>query len=247
MLKSSSGGQSANNPPGRYEPVLASAKSASKPEPVGLRATDANVTRNWRVIIGIIVGVIVVAAFAAVGFTYAVGIDKPYQVREDSWKNPVESRNVEIFLQNGVVDTGAGTLCSGVFIRSTGEILTAAHCLYAANPTPCNFVLTPTPHYATNIVSLTIEVMNVNGTGGRYAFPGQVVAWSGITDVAIIKPLPLTRTDGSVINVVNQNHYNFASGDLERGDILHAFAFDNGFFKKVEEGLTRIPLSLTVS
>jgi len=80
---------------------------------------------------------------------------------------------------------------------------------------------------------MTIEVMNVNKTGAKYAFTGQIVAWSGATDVAIVKTTPLTRSDGSVINVVNQHHYNFAGGDVERGDILNAFGFDNGFFKKV--------------
>jgi hypothetical protein len=94
-------------------------------------------------------------------------------------------------------------------------------------------VLTPTPHYTSTIEEMTIEVMNVNKTGAKYAFTGQIVAWSGATDVAIVKTTPLTRSDGSVINVVNQHHYNFAGGDVERGDILNAFGFDNGFFKKV--------------
>ena len=70
-----------------------------KPEPVGLKATDANVTRNWRWVIGVTIVVIIVAAFAGVAFVYATGVDKPYQVREDSLKNVKESRNVEIFLQ----------------------------------------------------------------------------------------------------------------------------------------------------
>ena len=121
-----------------------------------------------------------------------------------------------------------------MFIRETGEILTAAHCFYATNPEPCDFTTTPEPHYPSTITEMTIEVMNVNKTGAKYAFTGQLLYWSGITDVAIVKPLPLTRTDGSVISVVNQNHFNFAGGkDIERGDILNAFGYDNGFFKKV--------------
>lgn len=70
-----------------------------KLEPVGLKATDTNVTRNWRCVVGVTIAVVVVAVFAGVAFFYATGIDKPYQVREDSLKNVKESRNVEIFLQ----------------------------------------------------------------------------------------------------------------------------------------------------
>jgi hypothetical protein len=225
---SAAGGTSTNG----YQAV-----AGGKPDAIGLRATDGNVSTNRR---GCIAGIIIASVavvFAGVAFFYAVGIDKPYQVREDDWKNSIESRNVEIFLQNGDIDSGSGTICSGVFIRSTGQILTAAHCFYAANPTACNFVLTPNPHYATAITALTIEVMNVNKTGAKYAFPGQIVAWSGITDVAIIQPLPLTRSDGSVINVVNQHHFNFASGDVERGDVINGFGYDNGFFKKATQFL----------
>ena len=72
-----------------------------RPEPIGIKATDATVTTNRRWIIAIVIGVLVVATFAVVAFVYATGIDKPYQVREDSLKNVKESRNVEIFLQVG--------------------------------------------------------------------------------------------------------------------------------------------------
>jgi hypothetical protein len=224
--KSGGGGyQSVND----KTPLAASVKS----DPIGVRATDGNVTRNWRAVIGIIVGLIVVAAFTGVAFTYAVGIDKPYQVREDSLKNVKESRNVEIFLQNGEIDDSSGIICSGVFIRETGEILTAAHCFYTQDPDSCDWTLTPHPHYPSTITALTIEIMNVNKTGAKYAFPGQIVAWSGITDVAIIKPLPLTRSDGSVISANNQHYYNFADGgDIERGDLLYGMGYDNGWFKK---------------
>lgn len=213
-------------------PSGSQAGRGTRPDPIGIKATDATVTTNRRWIIAIVIGVVVVAVFAAVAFFYATGIDKPYQVREDSLKNVKESRNVEIFLQNDAIQDG-GVICSGVFIRETGEILTAAHCFYTQNPDSCDFTTTPEPHYPSTISEMTIEVMNVNKTGAKYAFPGQIVAFSGITDVAIIKPLPLTRTDGSVISVVNQNHFNFAGGkDIERGDILNAFGYDNGFFKK---------------
>ena len=93
-------------------------------------------------------------------------------------------------------------------------------------------MLTPHPHYTSTIVNMTIEVMNVNKTGAKYAFQGQILAWSGITDIAVIKTIALTRSDGSIINAINQHHYQFAGGDVERGDILNAFGYDNGFFKK---------------
>jgi len=229
------GSVNTGSPPG-YQNVNAQSgarpQGSAKSEPIGLRATDGNVTRNWRVIMGIIVAVIVVAAFTGVAFTYSVGIDKPYQVREDSLGNVKESRNVEIFLQNGEFED-EGVICSGVFIRQTGEILTAAHCFYTQNPDSCDWTLTPYPHYPSTIEALTIEIMNVNKTGAKYAFTGQIVAWSGITDVAIIKPLPLTRSDGSVITANNQHYFNFADGgDIERGDILNAFGYDNAYFKK---------------
>jgi len=201
--------------------------------PIGLQANDATVTTNRRWIIGLVVFGVIVAVFAAVAFTYAMQ-DRFVQVDEDSLRNKLESKNVEIFLQNGDPSFGesTGTICSGVFIRPTGEILTAAHCFYTQDPDSCDFVLTPTPHYPTTIETLTVEIMSVNGTSDKYTFTAQIVAWSGITDVAIIKPLPLIRSDGSVINVVNQQYFEFASDTPERGETVAAFGYDLAFYKK---------------
>ncbi len=202
----------------------------TKYEPVGVQATDQTVTTNRRWIWVLVIGVLVVAAFCAAAFVIAVE-DRVYKVHEDSLKNVEESKNVEIFLQNDVFLDG-GTICSGVFIRETGEILTAAHCFYTQDPDACDFD-PGIPGYPTTVETLSIEVMNVNKTGAKYTFDGEIIAFSGLTDIAIIKPLPLTRSDGSVISVINQHHYGFKGTDLERGDVLNGFAYDLGFFKKV--------------
>jgi len=206
---------------------------AGKAAPIGLEATAANVTNNRRWLWGLFIFALLACGVGVAALVISIQ-DYQLQVDEDSTKNNILSKNVEIFLQNGPVNGvgGSGIVCSGVFIGSSGQILTAAHCLYTQNPTACNFVPTPTPHYPSTIVSLSVEVMNVNGTGAKYTFPGQVVAWSGITDIAIIQLLPLTRSDGSVITANNQAYFTFASQSIERGQILDGFGFDMAFYKK---------------
>jgi len=217
---------------GQQQPLPSiKAMGGSRPEPIGIKATDATVTTNRRWIIALVVITVVAIGFIAASFVLSVE-EEPFKVREDSLTNLAMSKNVEIFMQNNDILDG-GIVCSGVFIRETGEILTAAHCLYLQNPDSCNFLVTPTPHYPTTVEAMSVEIMGVNKTREKYTFPAQVLAWSGVTDIAIIKPLPLTKSDGSVISVVKQHHYNFATGDVERGDVLNAFGFDNGFFKKV--------------
>lgn len=71
----------------------------AKPDPIGLKPTEAVVTTNRRWIIGLVLGLIAVAVVAIVAVVYSTGIDKPYQVRESDFKNKIMSRNVEIFLQ----------------------------------------------------------------------------------------------------------------------------------------------------
>jgi hypothetical protein len=75
------------------------AGKGAKPDPIGLRPTEAVVTTNRRWIIGLVIGVVIVAVLAVVAVVYSTGIDKPYQVREDDFHNKIMSRNVEIFLQ----------------------------------------------------------------------------------------------------------------------------------------------------
>jgi hypothetical protein len=153
---------------------------------IGLQATDQAVTTNRRCNIVQWIVIVAMAAVLVATAIYALGYDRPVQVKEDSLQNNLEARNVEIFLQNDDPGDG-GIVCSGVFIRQTGEILTAAHCFYTSNPESCDFTITPYPHYPTTIDTLSVEIMAVNGTREKYTFTAQIVAWSGLTDVAIIK------------------------------------------------------------
>jgi hypothetical protein len=136
-------------------PAAATTKSVQTQgyDAIGLKVSEAAVTTNRRLSIGIIIALVVLTVVVVVSAIYAFGIDRPVQVKEDSLRNKLESKNVEIFLQNGDPLDG-GIVCSGTFIRATGEILTAAHCFYTQDPDSCDFVLTPYPHYPTTVDTL---------------------------------------------------------------------------------------------
>ncbi len=135
---------------------------------------------------------------------------------------------MEILLVSEIIVT-----CTGTFIRSTGEILTAAHCLFPG-ATICDFD-PELPGYPFPFgFSFAVEVMGVNGTSDKLIFPFEVVAYSGITDVAILKPMPLTRADNSVISVVNQEYFDWGrSQELSRGQDIMGLSFDVAFLKKL--------------
>jgi hypothetical protein len=185
-------------------------------------------SRHTRYLVfGLIVAVIIVGVLGTIGFVYAVR-DRGIHIGRDSLTNEMESKNVEVLLgSEGIV------VCSGVFIRPTGEILTAAHCFFATQ-TYCDFNTTLPGFPLAPEFSYYVEIMGVNRTREKYIFPFEVIASSPITDVLIIKPLPLVRPDGSVIRVVDQPYFRWdESQELERGDIVQSMAFDLAFLKKL--------------
>ena len=171
-----------------------------------------------------------------VGSVFAIG-DRGIHIGKDRLDNEVESRVVEVLLDGGEEGT---ITCTGSFVRATGEILVATHCLTSIGSV-CEFNTTLPGYPFDPTFSYYVEVMNVNGTGGqkwtggeKYIFSFEIVAFSGITDVSIIKPLPFTRSDGSVIEVADQDYFEFDNSDeLARGDKLEGLGYDVAFLKKL--------------
>jgi len=194
-------------------------------------AKPSSYARHTRYIaFGLIVAVIIFGALAVVGAVYGIW-NRGIHIGQDSLTNEVESRVVEINLGSEGV-----TICSGVFIRSTGEILTAAHCFYSTTGI-CNFDASIPGYPMTSTEESSqlfeVEIMGVNGTGEKWTFPFEIVAQSPITDILIIKPLPLLRADGSVIRVVNQEFFGWdESQEVQRGDSVQGLSFDLAFLKK---------------
>ena len=154
--------------------------------------------------------------------------DRGIHIDEDELKNEVESRVVEVVLNSEVIVS-----CSGSFIRETGEILIAMHCLMPRSGV-CQFDPTIPGYGFDTDYTYYVEVMDVNGSGEKYVFPFEIVSFSGITDVAIIKPLPLTLADGTVITITEQDYFRWDnSAELSRGDFLQGLAFDAAFLKKL--------------
>jgi hypothetical protein len=161
------------------------------------------------------------------GSVYAIW-DRGIHIGKDRLDNEVESRVVEMLLVSEGIIT-----CSGSFIRETGEILIATHCLAPATAV-CAFDPTLPGWPFSPYYTYYVEVMGVNDAGDKYIFPFEIVASSGITDVAIIKPLPLTLSDGSVITITDQDAFGWdESTELSRGDMLQGLAYDVAFLKKL--------------
>jgi len=184
--------------------------------------------RATRYILFALLGFVIVGTvFWTWGSVYAIQ-DRGIHIDEDELKNEVEARVVEMVLISELIVS-----CSGSFIRETGEILIATHCLVPKSGV-CQFDPTlPGYHFNTDY-TYYVEVMDVNGSGEKYVFSFEIVAFSGITDVAIIKPLPLTLADGTVITITEQDYFRWDnSAELSRGDYLQGLAFDAAFLKKL--------------
>jgi len=177
----------------------------------------------FAVIIFIIIGTVIWTWGSAYAFQ-----DRGIHIDEDSQGNEIESRVVEVLLESEII-----LVCSGVFIRESGEILTATHCMDREdgvcqfNPTIPGYDFAPDFEYH-------VEVMGVNDTNDKWIFPFEIVSYSAVTDVAVIKPLPLTLADGSVITVNDQDHFQWdESTELSRGDTIQGLGYDVSFLKKL--------------
>jgi hypothetical protein len=126
------------------------------------------------------VAVIILGTMGVIGMIYGIS-DRGIHIDEDSFTNDVESRVVEVLL-----GSEGNVVCSGVFIRATGEILTAAHCFFEGESV-CSFDTTIPAFPLAPFYTYFVEVMGVNGTRDKWTFPAEVVAISGITDIIILK------------------------------------------------------------
>lgn len=180
------------------------------------------------------IGLLVVATVVLTGTTLFSMVDQ--QTREtrhahigkDSLNgNAFEAAVAEVIVDDG----GALTSCSATHVGPSGQVLTAVHCFQ--QPNVCDFdpVVGEFP-----LVSGTylVDVMAVNGTTEKWTFEATVLGWSGITDVMVLQLQPLTKADGSIINVRNQRTLSFGSNrQLERGEPARSLSFDLAFLKKM--------------
>jgi hypothetical protein len=147
-------------------------------------------------------------------------------VGRDSLTNPIQSRVAQVIV--GGDDT---SICTGSFVDSTGALLTAVHCFQ--EPGVCDFDPV-VGEYPLNSGYYMVEVMGINGTTDQYTFFADVVGWSGLSDVMLLRTQPFTKTDGSVISLVNQPHFHFGeSWELQRGEPIAGMSFDYGFLAKL--------------
>jgi len=123
------------------------------------------------------------------------------------------------------------SICSGIFIDSNGTFLTAVHCFQ--EPITCDFDPV-VGEFPLNPGYYMAEVMGINGTDEKYTMFAEVVGWSGLTDVMVMRVLPFTKLDGSVIRVVKQPFFKFGrSWELQKGQYLAGLSFDMGFLTKL--------------
>lgn len=186
--------------------------------PIGAGFWSSNEGR-WTGIWTAIVIAIVALALASVAAWYASERSSPMIGRE-SQTNKVESGVLQVIV--GGDDT---SICSGIFIDSIGTFVTAVHCFQ--EPVVCDFDPV-VGEYPLADAFYMAEVMGINGSStDKYTMFAEVVGWSGLSDVMLMRVLPFTKLDGSVITMVSQPHFRFG---------------ESWELQKVAHGLTLFPL-----
>jgi|WetSurMetagenome_2_1015567.scaffolds.fasta_scaffold00597_23 hypothetical protein len=187
--------------------------------------STAETTRWTGVGLAIVISIIALA-LAALAAHYTSERSSPLIGRE-SQRNVVESAAVQVII--GGLDT---SICSGVFIDSIGTFVTAVHCLQ--EPTTCEFDPV-VGEYPLVDAFYMVEIMGINGsTTEKYTMFAEVVGWAGLPDVMLMRVVPFTKEDGSVITLVSQPHFQFGpSWELQKGQIIAGLSFDFGFITKL--------------
>jgi len=198
--------------------------SASRPAPIGASVFQTEGARWTGIGIAIVIAIIAVILAGAAAY-YARERGSPVIGRE-SQKNEVESAVLQV-----IVGGDETSICSGVFVDAIGTFVTAVHCFQ--EPDVCDFDPVVGEYPLVDAFYMA-EVMGINGTSEKYTMFAEVVGWSGLTDVMLMRVLPFTKLDGSVITVNNQPHFRFGpSWELQKGQIVAGLSFDFGFLTKL--------------
>lgn len=198
---------------------------------VGIEAVAAAANTTRYLLYGLAGLFVLVVVVAAVGAGYAIA-DREEHIGPDSPTNYRESANVEFYNYFGGGDYQA---CSGAFIGSTGQFLTAAHCI--VDPFICEFD-TDLKRYEIDSLFF-VDVMGINGTNEKRTFDSQIVGFSGFADVAIMQALPTapfspTGSTPADISISNHPYFGFAdSTELERGQTITGMSFADVLLKKL--------------
>jgi|WetSurMetagenome_2_1015567.scaffolds.fasta_scaffold00228_29 hypothetical protein len=184
--------------------------------------------RKTRYAVFVIIGFLIIGAVVWTWGSVTAFQNRDIHIGKDSLDNEIETRVVEVLMETeGVLS------CSGVFIRESGEILTATHCL-VPETSVCEFDPSIPGYPFMPGTDPWVEVMGVNDGSDKLAFPFEVVGYSSVTDVTIVRTIPITRADGTVITIHDQDAFDWdESNELSRGDTVQGLGYDIEFLKKL--------------
>jgi hypothetical protein len=208
-------------------PATTATSSVGRPAPIGEPIAARDVYRWTGTGLAVALSIVaLVLAILAARYASSINSRSSPLIGRESQQNLVESAVLQVIV--GGVNT---SICSGVFVDANGTFLTAVHCFQ--EPQTCDF--NPTVgEFPLNSGYYMAEVMGINGTTDKYTFFAEVVGWSGLTDVMVMRVLPFTKLDGSVIRINKQPYFQFGeSWQLQKGQTIAGLSFDLGFLTKL--------------
>ncbi len=166
-----------------------------------------NLTRMC--VILVIVLLVLVIVVASIGFFLGIK-NFFFWTGEESCTNRFYGAITEISL--GPV-FGPSASCTATFIAQDGIFVTATHCLQDGDV--CNFDGTNIP-----LVSgpRWVQVHNVNGTGEKWILGVEMIGWSGLSDVTVMRTKTLTLERGGTVSLTTQPFLTWGNSRwLQRG------------------------------
>ncbi len=251
------GGPKLRKGPGSGGPAPLDAPLSPPSETIGAPLSPGTVsTIRWIVLVAALAAALAALAISIVvliqygnnggggGSDPSVEFESAARIGRESLNNPIESRVVQVIVAGDGV-----SICSGFFVDAIGTFVTAVHCFQ--EPGICDFDPT-VPEYPLVDAFYTVEVMGVNGTNEKWTMYAEVLGWTGLADVMVMRVLPFTKVfgvlhsntlplspcrskaDGSIITIVSQPYFQFGhSWELQKGQPLNALSFDFGFLAKL--------------
>ncbi len=184
------------------------------------RATRAVAATALALVLAFMAGTVIALFLSSHNFYFSVGSDH------------VQSSFLGAITTISLGATNPTGSCSATFISRSGTLVTATHCLQdpmTADGVACTFdgstiPLSAGPRFA--------QVHNVNGTGEIWIIELEMVGWSGVTDVTVMRTKTLTVEGGGDIDLVAQPFLRWGdSRSLSRGEDIMGLTYSANFVK----------------